>query len=187
MCIRKHGEHDYRCCCGCPIIVGVIIMFIYCIFDLINSIAWGDIFGIVVYGILSMWFITSFVRKECHRTRLSLYYSYSLSFILLLIYIFWLLFFSDTMMARAEYFCYSPYFDWTNWQSDCDSFVHEFFWLAVSIYFLIIVLIRLYFVCILKHYAKEVEHAGDRPYHTLVDNAHHHQQAHPAPVAVYYA
>ena len=94
MCIGEHGHNKYSCCFGCPIIVGVVMVFAFCIGDLIAAITLEDIWGIVVYGILSCWFVISFIRHKCNRTRRSLYHSYLISFIITLVYLFWWIFWS---------------------------------------------------------------------------------------------
>ena len=93
MCINKHGD-KYTCCCMFPLICGVIIIFMVCLLDLSVAITYGDIFGIVVYSILSIWFVTTFIRKHCHKTRVYLYQSYMISFVIMLIYLGWYIFFS---------------------------------------------------------------------------------------------
>jgi len=176
MCISKISEHEYKCCCGCPLICGVVIIFVFCLFSLASAITWVDIFGIVVYGILTVWFITSFVRKHSHQTRHHLYHSYLLGFIITLIYTLWYCFFSGDVSDRADEICKSDFADWFNW-SDCDDDVDDFIWVFVGIYLVFMISIRLYFVRVLYYYAKEIEPTHDRPYHKL-DEAHHHDPHH---------
>ena len=183
MCISEHGDKKYKCCCGCPLICGVIIIFALCLLDLASAITYVDIISIVIYSILSFWFIVSFVRRDCHKTRVSLYSAYAAGFVLFLIYLIWYCFFSDRVQGRAEQICRSEVLDW--WDG-CADFADDFIWVFVGLYLFIVCMMRLYFVRILYYYAKEIEHhhqqGGDRPYHKLDD----HHNPHHTQTAVYY-
>ena len=156
MCIYKHHDREFKCCCGCPLITGVIIIFVLCLLDLWYAAETLDIFGIVVYSILSIWFITSFIRKDCHKTRQSLYMSYGLGFIIFLIYLVWYCFISDEVESRAHNFCHSTVVGWTDWEN-CDDFMNDFLWVFVGVYLFFLIILRGFCVRILYYYAKEVD------------------------------
>ena len=179
MCINKHGENEYNCCCGCPLICGVIIIFALCLLDLASSITYGDIIGSVIYSILSIWFVISFVKRDNHSVRKSLYQSYGLAFIIFLIYLVWYCFFSGQVEDRAQSICRSDLIDWMNGDG-CAAFADDFIWVFVGIYRVLLVLVRVYCVRILYYYAKEIEHHNDRVYHKLdaEHHGHHHDEHH---------
>ena len=64
MCISQVGEYTYKCCCGCPLICGVIIIFVLNCFDLASSISIDDWWGTAIYGILTACFIMSFIKRH---------------------------------------------------------------------------------------------------------------------------
>ena len=125
-------------------------------------------FNIVICSILSLWFIGSFVQRENHKFRKSLFGSYALSFAIMLIYILYMLIFDDSMGSIVDRTCDLVTDTRINWKN-CNDFLSDFFWLFMGIYLVFYILIKLFFVRILYYYAKEIENenAEDRRYAKL--------------------
>ena len=120
MCIHKEGT-SYACCCGCPLIVGVIILFLLNILELISAIQNGQWFSIMIYSVLTIWFVGSFVQRHNYNFRRSLFMSYGLSFAILLIYILYMLIFDDSVDNIVDRTCDLVTDTRINWKN-CNDF-----------------------------------------------------------------
>ena len=100
MCISHHGD-KHSCCCGCPLIVGVLIIFILDLFSLYGAIVLGDYFSIAISGILGICFVVAFVKSNDYLIREYLYRVYMTSFIIMLIYFLWFSIFSGKVTDQS--------------------------------------------------------------------------------------
>ena len=90
MCIKHtdkpHGPYGCWCCCGCPLICGVIVIAALEVMSLIGAIYTMDLVGIAFSGVVCIMFLMSFVKRHSHGVRYSLFLTYAASFILFLVY-----------------------------------------------------------------------------------------------------
>ena len=74
----------------------------------------------------------------------------------MLIYWTWFLLFSGKVETRADKACHTVN-KVLNWEG-CPSFVNDFLWVPITVYLIVLILVRLYCVRILYYYAKKTEH-----------------------------
>ena len=156
MCLTHTDAPPYKCwcCCGCPIICGVVLIAVYEVFNLMAAIQFFDIGGIVVSSILLIGFLISFVKRESHFVRRSLFYTYGISLILFLINL-GLYLFTNSLDNLCETTC--NFMDYVTDWNDCPEDMGDLIWVFISVYTLIILLVRVFFIRILYYYAKEAE------------------------------
>ena len=91
MCFCSTDEPPYRCCCCLPVIIPVLVVFLFECLRLYWASITHDIFDIVITCLVILHFLVSFVRCNDLKVRQSLFLTYVVSFGLWLIYfIIWL-------------------------------------------------------------------------------------------------
>ena len=155
MCLSNTDNPPYKCCCGCPLICGVIIIAVYEVFNLLGAIQFLDIGGIIVSSILIIGFLISFVKRDSQFIRNSLLYTYGISLILFLINVF-LYIWQNSIDSLCTQACrgIDHIVDWDQCLDDMETWI----WIFIAVYVFIILMVRIFFVRILYYYAKEAEH-----------------------------
>ena len=166
MCIhgtsKPHGP--YGCCCGCPLICGVLVIAALEVLTLISSVYAMDLVGIAFSSVVLIMFLLSFVKRHSHGVRYSLFLTYLASFILFLVYMIIYIATQD-LTEYVNRLCNdinkaSPW-DWNHCQDDIENKI----WVAVAIYAILVLSIRGYFARILYYYSKEAK--TDKEYDEL--------------------
>ena len=86
MCLSHTDVPPYRCCCGCPLDVGILVIAICELLGLISAIQILDVFSIVVQGILVTMFVIAFLQRHNYTIRRSLFQIYLFAFLASIIY-----------------------------------------------------------------------------------------------------
>ena len=153
-CIKlSNGDSPpYTCCCGCSLLWGIAFIFIMEVLYLWGSITIMDLTGIIVSGILVLFFLISFFFRDNLWVRQSLFYTYLLRALIFavksVIYCF-----QENATSIMEKACNEIHkvFEWEGCKSDFASI----FWVVVAIYVLTLFLFRLLLARILYYYHKE--------------------------------
>ena len=96
MCISISDGPPYRCCCCIPIIVGVLLIFVFDVLMLLPSISIRDWWGVAIYGTIAVLFLVSFFQRANIYVRKTLYYGYLVGFILTICLSIYILFIADS-------------------------------------------------------------------------------------------
>ena len=177
MCIKSHDNGSrHTCCCGCPLICGVIIIAVFEGFSLAGAIQIFDFWNIIVSSILILMFLASFVLRENVMIRRSLFYSYFLSLIFVLFGMIMYCVNNDgTGMVAGVCDKFNIVGSWDDCAEDISDWMNIFY----GAWFTVVCLVRGYFVCILYYYQK---HASIATEYAVLDGKqgkdHHHDHNH---------
>ena len=168
MCISESGDNKHTCCCGCPLICGVLLIAICEVFSLITAIHLFDLVGIAFSSVVLAMFTLSLIKRNSHSVRKSLFLTYLATLLLFVVYAAYYVITQDmgTMVGR---FC-----DQINraasWD-ECADDLSDVIWVFLITYAVFILLIRTFFCRILYYYSKEAQPSqrtdGQQKYQSL--------------------
>ena len=173
MCVRHKEQGHYKCCCCFPLVCGVILIALLEVLNLVVAVQFLDIYGIVFSSIVLLMFGASFVKRDSHKVRQSLWMTYAASLILFIIYLVWFTA-TQNMTTWIDRGC-GAVTDVVTWDT-CAEDVKSLLWVFVTIYALLVILVRGFFVRVLYWYYKDAVH-NEEKYATL-NSSHAHDSHH---------
>ena len=169
MCLSHTDVPPYRCCCGCPLVVGILVIAICELLGLISAIQIFDVFSIVVQGILVTMFVIAFVQRHNYTIRRSLFQIYLMAFLASIIYgIVYVC--TNSIEAVLERVCDALTNDGQRWPN-CVNDLEDPIWFFIIVYYVIELVVKLTLTRCLYYFMKEIRPdpcaPGATPYHAM--------------------
>ena len=155
MCFIHLGHGDappYKCCCGCSLLCGVILVFIMEVLSLWGAIMWLDIVGIVVSGILTGMFLLAICKRHSSGVRYGIFCVYlgrALIFAVNMAY--YCISQSSTEIISKICNGFNKQYSW----NECTDDISGAYWWIVISYILVVLIFRLLLARMLYYFYKE--------------------------------